>query len=418
MRFLHLADLHLDTLFACRGSELASRLRRASRDAFVRAIDYALEHDVHAVLVAGDLFDRSLLAFETQALIQQQVERLASRSIPFFYATGNHDPAQQLPAISWPSNAVLFTSHRPKTVAVRNRANELVGTVTGAGHESATTAENLASHFPNQASPSPSTAPPDALHVPPVPHVALLHAQVEGARTSDQHERYAPCGTLDLSGKGYHYWALGHVHERQAVNEHPPAWYPGNLQGRTPREAGPRGGLLVTVAPDGPADVRFIPFATAIWETRRINDLAEIQNREQLLRRLTQEARSVSSTPQSTLLRLILEGDCPLHRELADPENLIHLEQEIAIAGFLDVELATQGLTRPLDLDLARARNDVLGESLRLLAAIHTNPSALERFAPAELAGCPDPTERSAYLRSLLDGADREIAHRLLVTDS
>ncbi len=39
MKFLHLADLHLDTLFACRAAELRKLLRAAARQALVQAVD-------------------------------------------------------------------------------------------------------------------------------------------------------------------------------------------------------------------------------------------------------------------------------------------------------------------------------------------------------------------------------------------
>ena len=42
MRFLHIADVHLDTAFACRSSDVRDRLRRALRAAFARCVDTAI----------------------------------------------------------------------------------------------------------------------------------------------------------------------------------------------------------------------------------------------------------------------------------------------------------------------------------------------------------------------------------------
>ncbi|WP_369334420.1 metallophosphoesterase family protein, partial [Serratia marcescens] len=56
------------------------------------------------------------------------------------------------------------------------------------------------------------------------------------------------CSVDDLRRAGYDYWALGHIHERQVVAEAPAIVFPGNLQGRHAREAGPKGATLVSVA--------------------------------------------------------------------------------------------------------------------------------------------------------------------------
>ena len=45
-RFLHLADCHLETSFGGR-PETRERLRRATREAFKRAFDYAIEEHLH-----------------------------------------------------------------------------------------------------------------------------------------------------------------------------------------------------------------------------------------------------------------------------------------------------------------------------------------------------------------------------------
>ncbi len=94
MRFIHAADLHLDTAFVARSEEVRTRLRQASRDALRRLVDLALSEEVDAVLLAGDLFDGDRISFQTERLLAAEVSRLAEASIPVVYATGNHDPGQ------------------------------------------------------------------------------------------------------------------------------------------------------------------------------------------------------------------------------------------------------------------------------------------------------------------------------------
>jgi len=74
-RFLHLADLHLETSFGGRAAT-RERLRRAALEAFENAVDYAIDHQLHAVLAAGDLYDDPVLSLQTEFAIQRQVQRL------------------------------------------------------------------------------------------------------------------------------------------------------------------------------------------------------------------------------------------------------------------------------------------------------------------------------------------------------
>ncbi|MGH7120243.1 MAG: metallophosphoesterase family protein, partial [Acetobacteraceae bacterium] len=70
------------------------------------------------------------------------------------------------------------------------------------------------------------------------------------------HAAYAPCTAEQLAGRGYAYWALGHVHAREIVGRDPWIVFPGNLQGRDMGETGAKGATLVTVRDGGIAEVQ------------------------------------------------------------------------------------------------------------------------------------------------------------------
>ena len=66
MRFIHAADIHLDS--PLRGLEAypgapAERLRVATRQAFDRVVDLCLEERVDFLIIAGDLFDTEVKDF-------------------------------------------------------------------------------------------------------------------------------------------------------------------------------------------------------------------------------------------------------------------------------------------------------------------------------------------------------------------
>jgi hypothetical protein len=72
----------------------------------------------------------------------------------------------------------------------------------------------------------------------------VLHTSLTGR---EPHAPYAPCSVEDLRSRGYDDWALGHVHDFEIVAQDPLIVFPGNLQGRSIREQGAKGAVLVTV---------------------------------------------------------------------------------------------------------------------------------------------------------------------------
>lgn len=414
MRFLHVADVHLDTPFAGRSDELRRRLRDASRQALRRAVDWALEEEVHAVLVAGDLFDGERLSFATERFLLQELRRLDGAGIQVVYATGNHDPGDaggRVRALDWPANVTVVGSAEPRRIRVTDRAGDTVGHVTAAGHASSREARDLAATFP----------PPPG----PLPEVALLHTQVVGSQGADAHGRYAPSELATLRAADYDYWALGHVHRRQRLSRDPPIHYPGNPQGRTPRERGPKGALLVEMEPDGRAEVRFRELGPIRWERLRVDDLEEARNLEELeeaVRVRWNEARSGDppAAPGRTdwIVRVVLSGGTPLWRELESGENLRILADELeAVLGVLAAEVRAERTHPVVDVEAHRERSDVVGEVLELLDRVRSGETTLDGTSPEELAGVSDADgddAAPAYARELLRDAGEELLARLL----
>src|SRR5690606_2935920 len=84
-------------------------------------------------------------------------------------------------------------------------------------------------------------------------NIGLLHTCATGRAG---HEPYAPCRLSTLLSKGYDYWALGHVHQREVLHEHPWVVFPGNLQGRHMKEVGEKGATIVDVEAGRVVDVQ------------------------------------------------------------------------------------------------------------------------------------------------------------------
>lgn len=416
-RFLHLADLHLETRFGGRPA-VRGRLREATRQALSRAVDLALERELHAVLLAGDAFDDELLGTRTEVCFVREVRRLVEAGIHVCYCCGNHDPggkrlrAAGLGLTDLDAERVhLFAAAKPRPVLLHDRDGQPVGVVVGSGHVTAREDKNLAARFTRLESE--------------LPIVGLLHTQVEEALDADRHDRYAPCSRDDLARVDYDYWALGHVHVRQRPFPDVPAWYPGNLQGRNPRETGPKGGLLVELRAGEPAAPEFVPLAPVRWERVRVDDLAQARTPRELVDLLAVHLATEAHAGDEQLAAVLeLSGPTPLAPLLRDEDRRRELEQELLDHGLdlglaVEVQIDARGVTRPRDVDALRRTPCVLGAALALLEELE-DPAQLARLAPEVLAGLDegaDADERAAYLRELAAELGEDLLERALVED-
>jgi len=410
MRFIHIADVHLDTPFSSRSPEVRAQLREATRDAFKGAVRLAIQERVHAFLIAGDLFDGDRVSFETEAFVIGELERLQQAGVQVVYATGNHDPGapgNRAMDMSWPEGMVLATDPTPRRVEILDQGGAPVGFVTAAGHASDRESEDLSARFPR---------PPGAL-----PEVALLHTQVVGSLDEAAHEPYAPSTLEGLRAAGYDYWALGHVHLCQELAADPPIRYSGNVQGRTPREDGPRGCLLVDLSQPGRPGVTFCDLAPVRWVRLTLDGIERCRNLGDLVDAVSEawstDEQARETEPKNTILHLTLTGPCPLWSLLAQREELAGLGQTIAARlELLWVEAFAPRVHPVLELGEHTARPDVLGEVLRLVAAVQDGSEPPPTLADHDLAlshvlGVSDP---KTYLVGLLAGGQEDALARLL----
>lgn len=88
VRLLHSADWQLGRSFSGIGGDAAALLREARFEAVRRLARLATEHDVAAVLVAGDVFDGNQVA---DATIHRALQAMAAFPGPWVLLPGNHD---------------------------------------------------------------------------------------------------------------------------------------------------------------------------------------------------------------------------------------------------------------------------------------------------------------------------------------
>lgn len=415
-RFLHAADLHLDS--PLRGLDRhegapVEPLRSATRRALIALVDLAIEREVQALLIAGDLYDGDWDDFRTGLFFHQQMNRLASRDIRVFIVRGNHDAesriTRQLPPMA---HVHVFESRRGGTVDLPDSGVA----IHGRSFSKPAVTEDLLPGYP-----------------PPVPgqfNIGLLHTSLTG---NPDHDPYAPTTEARLIATGYDYWALGHIHQRQVVRESSPCIvYPGNLQGRHARETGPKGCELVEI--EHGRIVRHEPVVLDVLRWHRLAlDLGGIDDLEALARRIDPAfeallagetgpgcAVGVDAGAASRLhcVRVVLCGRSRLHGAEAAQPGLLEAAvraQALQQAGRLWIEQVRVELASPLDRGALAARDDALGEVLREVDRLLADPQALRTWAEAALgAGANLPAELADLRPERLD----EASWRALLRDA
>ena len=90
MRLLHTSDWHL-------GRTLHGEPLLAYQAAFLDwLLGQAVEHQVHAVVVAGDVYDRAVPPVDAVAVLDRALQGFAAARIPVILTSGNHDSAVRL----------------------------------------------------------------------------------------------------------------------------------------------------------------------------------------------------------------------------------------------------------------------------------------------------------------------------------
>ena len=395
LRFVHAADLHLDSPFRGMRSEapdyVADSLRQATFDAYRNIIDLCLQEGVDALLVAGDIYDGADRSLRAQLRFVDGLNRLEAAGIRSFICHGNHDPLDGWEArLTLPPGCVRFgpeVSAEPVFLDEPDRA-----AVYGVSYPRREVRENLTPLFADTVAGSGY-------------RVGLLHANVGG---NPDHDSYAPCSVTDLAETGLDYWALGHVHTRQVLRqERPTIVYPGNPQGRHPLETGARGVYLVEVDDHGSVSLDFRPVDIVRWETVEIG-IAGLETEQELLDALDAATARCADNSQgrSVLVRLSLTGRGPLHRWLRHPDTLEELrlrvnEQYAGHRQWLWCERIQADTASPVDREQVAQRDDFVGDLARIGAEIRRHPDALVELRDS-LRQLYVSSNAAAYLRNSL----------------
>ena len=199
MKFVHIADTHLDSPFLNLSSkENFGELRRLEqRNVFKKLVKYIKENDIEYLFIAGDLYEHKYIKRTTIEYINSLFKEISDTKI--FISPGNHDPFiknSYYNQFNWNENVKIFNS---KIERIEQKDVDIYGFgfddfyCTDCGIEKVEI-EN-----------------PDKINI------LVIHGTIDGA--SIEEKQYNSMSKKMLKEKGFDYIAVGHIHKRDYNTE-------------------------------------------------------------------------------------------------------------------------------------------------------------------------------------------------------
>ncbi|WP_078552609.1 metallophosphoesterase family protein [Bacillus alkalicellulosilyticus] len=357
IRFIHTADLHLDSPFKGMShlpSTLLERIQESTFTSFQSIVTKAIAEQVDFLLVCGDVFDEKTRSLRAQSFFKKQCQRLYEHKIAVFVIHGNHDHLSgQWVSLDWPDNVYFFGGEVSCQRYITQ--NNVVVHLYGFSYKQREVEENMTSYYRK-------TAEADF-------HIGLLHGQAEGM---GGHHNYAPFTIAELEAIDFDYWALGHIHQRQSLNS--TIIYPGNIQGRHRNEQGEKGCLLVEMNEHDHRQL-FISTADIIWEELYV-EITGLDSEQQLIDVLELK-KDEHRKDVGVMMHIVFIGHGPLHMFLSEQSNIEEVlsilnEDENPEVNFVWFCSHDQKTTGNWNRETLKETHDFLGELLKVSETIQT----------------------------------------------
>ena len=280
--------------------DAAEARRRSLLEAFRRLPEIVRREDAHAVLVAGDVFDRPEPDAESRAAVAETFARIVEDGRPVFVVPGNHDSSTLL-RHPWAeplggARVFLGPTFQRQSVETAGGPLHVYGLSYDLGREDAPLSTFARADLPGV-------------------HVVLLHGSVDFS-PHWKIGRNALRLPLDaLAALDCDYVALGDYHgfrPPERFGEGMRACYPGSFAALDVTETGPRGYVVAELAPGAPPRVVHRPSALPYLADVGDVDVGGAADQEDVMRRIAERV-APGTLP---LVRLTGVPDFPVDAEV------------------------------------------------------------------------------------------------------
>ncbi len=338
MKIIHTADLHLDSKMESNLPVSKARERKNEiLETFKSMISFAKEQDVKAILIAGDLFDKSSPTKFAANIVKAAISD--NPEIDFYYLKGNHDEGGFLSDMEEiPDNLKSFEGNW--------KSYEIGEKTVISGIE-----------FTDDSVSVYNTLSLDVSKI----NIVMMHGQENAYNSKDKTKIIA---LNELKNKAIDYLALGHIHsyKYEKLDARGSYCYPGCLEGRGFDECGEHGFVLLDVDEDKKnVKAEFYPFAgRKIYEIKA--DMTGVMTSAEAENVIDREIKS-SGYDRTSLVKIVLTGEMDMESEI----NLNYLENHFADSFyFVKIKDETKYV---VDYNAFAADQSLKGEFIRTVNA-------------------------------------------------
>ncbi len=280
MKFIHCADLHLDSKMDTLPSEKSKIRREEIVRTFERLVDFANKNLVVAIIISGDMFDTKRVTVRTKERILQKIKD--NKNIDFIYLPGNHDDINFISEIEeLPVNFKIVTDEWCKFVYDKVTVSSIKLTPINA----LTVYDDL-------------NLKEDQVNI------VALHGQIADYKSTENAEKIS---LPKLKDKFIDYLALGHIHNYSngQLDLRGKYAYSGCLDGRGFDETGEKGFVLLNIE-NGKVSDEFITFCSrklVEYEFDVTKKESWIETKNEIISYLEQ------NVDDSSLIKVVLTGE-------------------------------------------------------------------------------------------------------------
>lgn len=305
MKFIHCADLHLDSKMETNLPPVKARERKKEiLNTFEKMVDYANQNQVQAIIIAGDMFDTERITNLTKTRVLNVIRK--NKNVDFLYLAGNHDE----------NNFIATIQDLPENLKVFNDcwSSFLYGNVKISGV--VLTKDNCASVY-------------ELLDLSPENiNIVAMHGQIVKSGTKTNEDSIL---LSKLKNKNIDYLALGHIHSytSEPLDKRGIFAYSGCLEGRGFDELGEKGFVLLDVD-EKSIKSQFISFAKrTLIEVEY--DISDADNWFDIENQIIEKVKDIDN---KNLLKITLKGKYGLSLE----KHISMLEQKLERFYFVKIK--------------------------------------------------------------------------------
>lgn len=199
MKFVHIADVHLDVPFTTlEGKNLSDERRLEQREAIKNVISYIKENNIPYLFICGDLYEHEYVRESTILYLNNLFKSIPETKI--FITPGNHDPYiknSYYKNYNWANNVNIFTS---KIEKIEDENVCIFGYGFDDFYMRETKCEEIEIEEKNKI------------------NIFLTHGDLDG-RTGEDGIEYNPISKAKLKELGFDYVGLGHIHKLSYKDE-------------------------------------------------------------------------------------------------------------------------------------------------------------------------------------------------------